>query len=95
MRRLSGEQYAVLEKIARVTKMDCWFSIRQHRSGKHAGEDYVYDMENRRYLSLRRGVRGLFEGIVSYDLCELTDREIRVFECLLVDIGVPIDRSMV
>ena len=39
---LSSEEYNLLTKIARKSKMDCWFLIKQTKKG----EDYVYDLEN-------------------------------------------------
>lgn len=56
---LSSEEYNLLTKIARKSKMDCWFLIKQTKKG----EDYVYDFENRKKISLRTGIRQLMEGI--------------------------------
>ena len=62
---LSSEEYELLKKIASKSKMDCWFSIRQTKKG----DDYVYDLENRKRLSLRTGIRQLMEGIKGmYDM---------------------------
>lgn len=56
---LTNEEYNLLVDIASHTKMDCWFDLRQDRRGN----DYVYDMEQRKKISLRSGVRLLLEGI--------------------------------
>ena len=62
---LSSEEYDLLNKIAKKSNMDCWFSIRQTKKG----DDYVYDLENRKRLSLRTGIRQLMEGIKGmYDM---------------------------
>ena len=62
---LSSEEYELLDEIARKSKMDCWFSIRQAKNG----DDYVYDLENRKRLSLRTGIQQLMEGIKGmYDM---------------------------
>lgn len=58
--KLTDKEYKLLNKIARRTNMDCWFSIRQTKDGK---KDYVFDMENRKGISLRTGIRQLMEGI--------------------------------
>ena len=44
---LSENEYNGLTKIARKTKCDCWFDIRQDKNGN----DYVFDLENRKRLS--------------------------------------------
>ena len=56
---LSSDEYNLLTKIAEKSKMDCWFLIKQTAKG----EDYVYDIENRKRISLRTGIRQLMEGI--------------------------------
>ena len=56
---LSSEEYDLLDKIARKSKMDCWFSIRQTKKG----DDYIYDLENGKRLSLATGIYQLMEGI--------------------------------
>ena len=62
---LSSEEYDLLKKIASKSNMDCWFSIRQTKKGA----DYVYDLENRKRLSLRTGIQQLMEGIKGmYDM---------------------------
>lgn len=56
---LNSEEYDLLTKIAEKSKMDCWFLIKQTKKG----EDYVYDLEEGKRLSLRTGIRQLMEGI--------------------------------
>ena len=63
---LNSEEYDLLTKIAEKSKMDCWFLIKQTKKG----EDYVYDLEEGKRLSLRTGIRQLMEGIDGmYDMC--------------------------
>lgn len=83
---LSEEQYNVLNKLAKKSKMDCWFCIKQHIRGKHAGEDYVYDLENGKPMSLRTGVAQLISGMTDVDLGYLTDEEINILEDTLISI---------
>ena len=73
---LTGEQADVLDKIARASGMDCWFSI---------GDDntYIYDFENDDRLSLKEGIQTLYEGMTSYQDYEMTAADISVFEGLL------------
>lgn len=62
---LNSKEYDLLTKIAEKSKMDCWFLIKQTKKG----EDYVYDIESRRRISLRTGTRQLMEGIEGmYDM---------------------------
>ena len=56
---LTSKEYDLLNKIASKSKMDCWFYIRQTKKG----EDYVYDLENRKRMSLRTAIFQLMEGI--------------------------------
>ncbi len=56
---LSADEYNLLKKIAEKSKMECWFLIKQTKKG----EDYVYDLEEGKRLSLRTGIRQLMEGI--------------------------------
>ena len=48
---LTNAEYEVLNKIAKKTKMDCWFYIKQNNKG----QDYVFDLEYRKRLSLKYG----------------------------------------
>ena len=56
---LTGEEFNLLTRIASWSKMDCWFMIKQRRSG----EDYVFNLEEHKKMSLRTGIRLLMEGV--------------------------------
>ena len=73
---LNHDEYELLTKIAEKSKMDCWFLIKQTKKG----EDYVYDLEEGKRLSLRTGIRQLMEGIDSmYDMYfEGNERDIMI-----------------
>lgn len=77
---LNNMEFDVLEKIARQTKMDCWFLIAQDENG----DDYVYDLEEGCNISLREGVQMLHEGIT----CELSDVENEIFKQLLHKLNI-------
>ena len=79
---LTQDQYDVVEKIARKSGMDCWFSIKQDA----VGNDSVYDLESKRTLPLRAGIEELAEGVTSYD--GITDREVKIFEELLEQLHI-------
>lgn len=67
---LSETECQVLYKIARKTRMDCWFDIRQDSFKK----DYIYDLEERKKLSLSNGIKQLVEGLdcqENFDNCFL------------------------
>lgn len=65
MMTLSSDEYNLLTKIAEKSKLDCWFLIKQTKNG----EDYIFDLENRKRMSLRTGIRQLMEGIEDmYDM---------------------------
>ncbi len=57
--KLNNKEYDLLDKIATKSKMDCWFQIRS--TSKE--EDYVYDLEEGKRMSLRKGIGQLIEGI--------------------------------
>lgn len=90
IKTLNAMQYAVLNKIARRTKMDCWFLIIQDRNGK----DYVYDVEEGATLSLTDGITGLMEGldcsenINSCDL-NLVEKTVLCELCKELNIDIP------
>lgn len=84
IKTLSEEQFNLLDKIATNSGMDCWFCIKQHVRGKHAGEDYIYDLENNKPISLRKGVNELIEGMSDYDVNSLSSEEINTLETILI-----------
>ncbi len=50
---LKDKEYEVIDKIARNSKMDSWFSI---KTSKHDGcsYDYVFDIEGHKRMSLKK-----------------------------------------
>lgn len=86
---LTTAQYSVLNKIARRTKMDCWFLIKQHD-----GQDYVYDLEDGINFPLDVGITYLMEGLdcpENLAICELNWIEKTVLRelCISLNIAVP------
>ena len=84
---LTNKEYEVLNKIAKKTKMDCWFYIKQDCHGT----DYIYDVEERKRLCLKTGVGQLAEGLdckENYDSCNLTEEEESVFKELLLKLNI-------
>ncbi len=55
---LNDAEYELLVKLAKITGMDCWFTLAA--SGPTM---YVYDLEDKRELSLSNGVKLLLEGV--------------------------------
>ena len=87
---LTAAQYAVLNKIARRTKMDCWFLIKQGDDGN----DYVYDLEEGFSIELSDGVNDLMEGLdcsENVESCHLNGIEKSVLceLCNLLNIDIP------
>lgn len=83
---LTGEQADVLDKIARASGMDCWFSVGDDNS-------YVYDPEENEKLSLKEGIQDLYEGMTSYQDYGMTAGEISVFEDLLEKMGIEVTKE--
>lgn len=76
---LSDEEFNVLNKIAKETGMDCWFSIRETKDGKSV----VYILDDEFETTFKEGIDWLYQGMPSYEKCGLTKEEIDVFEALL------------
>ena len=90
MKTLTYKEYTVLNKISKRTKMDCWFLIKQNIFGR----DYVYDLENRKRLRLRKGISMLMEGLdcqENYDNCLLERNEKEALKALLEKLNITLD----
>lgn len=60
---LSGKEFDALEKLARRSKIDCWFSLEDVTDPVSGiSHTVVYDLERRHRVSLQYGVRLLLEG---------------------------------
>ena len=81
--KLTYEEYTVLNRIARQTKMDCWFYL----ATDCEGDDFVFDIEEDKQIPLRLGISQLNEGIV-WDLLDLTAEETAVYKNLLKELGI-------
>ena len=64
---LTVAEITALNRIASRTKMNCWFSVSIDKEGFHC----VYDLEKRRHITLRYGVKLLREGIDGFSPDEL------------------------
>jgi hypothetical protein len=64
---LTLSECTALNRIASKTQMDYWFSL----STDKEGYDCVYDLESRRYITLRYGVKLLKEGIDGFTADEM------------------------
>lgn len=90
---LTWHEYTVLNKIARKTRANCWFVIKQDCYGT----DYIYDEEERKRMCLRTGVSMLVNGIdcqENFDNCWLEQDEKLVFKNLLEKLRIELDSSV-
>lgn len=73
---LSQKEIAILGKLAKRSKMDCWFSI---------GEDgKIRDLESKgKTISTRKAVAQLADGLTDYDMEVLENGEKTAFAALL------------
>ena len=86
-RKLTDAEYNVLQMISSNTHMDEWFWLEEAEDGS----DYVHNLDDESEMTLFDGVSLLCEGMVSYELCRLTDEEIQVFEGLLTKLQIEAD----
>ena len=75
-RKLTTDEYNGLNRIARATKMDCWFSILEF-----GDKDVIWDMENNIILSIEEGLSQFVEGVID----PLTDYHLSEGEIKAVD----------
>lgn len=61
---LTTDEWNFLMELTEYNKMDCWFDLRECKSGY----DFVYDRDNNRRISLRRGLRDVAEGMYDEDV---------------------------
>ncbi len=81
---LKPEEYSGLTRMAKATKMDCWFFIRQKD-----GFDYIYDLESGKYMDFSVGLSQLAEGITDpLSQLGLTAEEIKAVENLFRKNGI-------
>jgi hypothetical protein len=88
---LTTAQYDVLDKIARRTKMDCWFFIEQDPSGY----DYILDLEENERIDLSDGIEQLLEGLdcnENIEACDLNwnERAVLCELCEMLKIDIPV-----
>lgn len=85
--RLTDDEYNVLQKISSKTHMDEWFWLDEAEDGS----DFVRNLDDESKMTLFDGISLLCEGIVSYELCDLTNDEISAFEGLLTKLQIEAD----
>lgn len=86
-KKLTDDEYNVLQKISSKTHMDEWFWLEESDDGI----DYVRNLDDESHMTLFDGVLELTEGIVSYELCNLSSEEIEAFEGLLTKLQIEAD----
>lgn len=80
---LTNKEYNLLSYIARKTKTDCWFMLDTDKEGF----DCVYDLENKRKVTLRFAVQQLSEAIVP-ELLDVSAKDICVYSELLDKLNI-------
>lgn len=87
-RKLTGDEFNGLNKIASSTKMDCLFYILED-----VGKDVIWDVKNNKILTIEEGVPQLMEGMVD-PITEygLTKDEIKAVEEIFKQIQMEEER---
>lgn len=86
--QLTDDEREVVNKIARNTRMDCWFCLDYDQ---YEDIDFVLDTENEASYDLREGLEQLMEAIdciENLENCFLDLREFLVLEKLMLRLGL-------
>lgn len=87
--KLTDEEYNLLNKIARKTKMDCWFAI---DGDEYEGKEWIVDIEEEITYDLKEGIDYLMQGldcIENFTACNLTSKEVLTLNDLLNKLELP------
>lgn len=83
--KLTNEEYNLLNKITRQTKVDCWFWLDTDKDGF----DCVKDLERGYKVTLRFAVQTLNEALDGCtDLLNITEEEIEIYSDLLKKLNI-------
>lgn len=83
-KRLTDTEWNALNRIATKTKADCWFFLKSYKN-----EDKVFDCEENKPISLRRGISELIECIVDeIEYYQLSPDEVCALNNLFSDLNI-------
>lgn len=80
---LTNEEHNLLNYLTRKTKTDCWFMLDKDKEGF----DCVYDLENKRKVTLRFAINQLNDAIIS-DLLDISTEDIDRYGLLLRKLNI-------
>ena len=83
-KHLSRDEYDTLDFLATRSRMDCWFMLKTDKQGN----DYVFDLEENKKLSLKDGVAMMYEGLTDLDDYNLYDGQKEILENLFRRLGI-------
>ena len=81
---LHDAEYQLLNKLAGLSGMACWFVLKPHSNGMYT----VYDAEDNCEYTLKKGVSMLFEGITNLDDYGCTNEEKEAYTALCTRLGI-------
>lgn len=87
--QLTDDEHDILIKVARNTRMDCWFCLDYD---DYEDVDFVLDTENEESYNLKDGIDQLMQGldcIENIENCNLSVKETMILNKLLERIGLP------
>lgn len=82
--KLTTEQYNTLQDIAKKTKADRWFCLKQNGDNEY----FIYDLENNMQLSWNIALQWLNEAIIEEDGKLITKQEKEIFKNLWMSLEV-------
>lgn len=80
--RLTDKQFDLLCSIANKSGMDCWFCLDSNKQG----DSFVYDLEERKRISLKRGLLDLLDGIRDQYEIYLTEEDYKTLLDLIIEL---------
>ena len=92
MKTMNHDEYGIICKIARKTKTDCWFLVKQDKNGN----DYIHDLEEHKKYSLKTGISMLVECLdckENYKSCFLNNEEEKIFKELLSKLDIEFNKE--
>ena len=82
--RLTELEYDTVNLLATRSRMDCWFMLETDKQGN----DYIFDLEENKKLTLKKGLEMFYMGLTDLDDYDLDDEQKEILENLFRRLGI-------